>query len=72
MRTSAPIRSLTFHLKESVRTDLPARATPVLTPERRRTVLSHILERLGHVGDLDTWVRESPLVEVEIRPRPPR
>ena len=56
----------TFHLKEGMRADLPARATPVLEPERRRRILARILERLGHAGSLEAWVKESPLVEVEI------
>jgi hypothetical protein len=59
--------AFTFHLKETARADLSARATPVLEPTTRRTVLSRILERLGHAGQLEAWVRESPLVEVEIR-----
>jgi hypothetical protein len=56
----------TFHLKESVRADLPARATPILETTERRTILTRILESLGHPGDLEAWVRESPLVEVTI------
>ena len=56
----------TFHLKGSVRADLRARATPILDPARRRVILSRLLERLGHATELDAWVRESPLVEVEI------
>lgn len=56
----------TFHLKGTVRADLRARATPILDPERRRTILSRLLDRLGHAAELDAWVRESPLVEVEI------
>lgn len=61
----------TFHLKEAVRADLRARAIPILDPARRRTVLSRLLERLGHASELDAWVRESPLVEVEILERDP-
>jgi hypothetical protein len=61
--------TFTFHLKETVRADLSARATPILEPEPRRTVLARILERLGHAGRLDAWVRESPLVEVELLER---
>ena len=56
----------TFHLKEALRADLPARARPVLDPTRRRVVLARILQGLGHAADLEAWVRESPLVEVEI------
>jgi hypothetical protein len=56
----------TFHLKESARADLPARATPVLEPAERRRVLSRLLRDLGHAEDLEAWLRESPLVEVAI------
>jgi hypothetical protein len=55
-----------FHLKGTVRADLRARATPILDPAGRRTILSRLLDRLGHATELDAWVRESPLVEVEI------
>ncbi len=57
---------LTFHLKESVRADLPARATPILEPTERRAIFARLLPGLGHAGDLEAWVRESPLVEVRI------
>jgi hypothetical protein len=58
--------AFTFHLKGRVRADLPARATPVLDAAPRRAILARLLDRLGHAEDLDRWVRESPLVEVEI------
>ena len=56
----------TFHLKGAVRADLSARATPIVDPARRRAVLSRLLDRLGRAADLDAWVRESPLVEIDI------
>jgi len=59
----------TFHLKGSVRANLRARAPPIVDPARRRTILSRLLDRLGHATELDAWVRESPLVEVEILER---
>ncbi len=55
-----------FHLKGRVRADLPARATPIVEPARRRAILTPLLDRLGRAADLEAWVRESPLVEVEI------
>ena len=58
--------AFTFHLKGTVRADLHARATPILDPARRRAILSRLLDRLGHATELDAWVRESPLVAVEI------
>jgi hypothetical protein len=63
----------TFHLKESARADLPARATPILETTERRTILARILDSLGHGRDLEAWVRESPLVEVTlVEDRPDR
>ena len=58
--------AFTFHLKGRVRADLPARATTIVAPARRRAILTALLDRLGRAADLDAWVRESPLVEVEI------
>jgi hypothetical protein len=56
----------TFHLKGAVRADLPARAAAVVEPARRRAILTPILEALGRAGELEAWVRESPLVAVTI------
>jgi deazaflavin-dependent oxidoreductase (nitroreductase family) len=55
----------TFHLKQSVVADLPARALPIVDPEARRRIFAAILERLGRHGQLEAWVAGSPLVEVE-------
>ncbi|HXH11937.1 MAG TPA: nitroreductase family deazaflavin-dependent oxidoreductase [Alphaproteobacteria bacterium] len=51
----------TFHLKQSVRADLPARATPILDQARRREIFSAIHRKLGGSRDLDAWVEGSPL-----------
>ena len=56
----------TFHLKGTVGANLRARATPIQDPARRRTILARLLDRLGHLEELDAWVCESPLVAVEI------
>ena len=58
--------AFTFHLKGRVRADLPARAMAIVDPAQRRTILARLLDRLGRAADLEAWVRESPLVEVEI------
>ena len=62
----------TFHLKGAVRADLPARATAIVEAAARRAILSRLLERLGRTEEVDAWVRESPLVEVEILETGPR
>lgn len=59
----------TFHLKESVSADLPARATPITDPDDRRAILTSIVRELGRSADLETWVAESPLVEVRFAER---
>ena len=58
----------TFHLKGSIRADLPARATPIVDAERRRGVFQTIKERRQNrlQMDVDEWVAGSPLVQVEI------
>lgn len=56
----------TFHLKQSVQADLPARATPIVDPNQRRQVLSslpRLKDRIPEKG-LDVWVADSPLIEV--------
>jgi hypothetical protein len=54
----------TFHLKEDVVADLPARATPVTDPTERRAIFTRILGKLGQPTELDAWVAHSPLVKV--------
>ncbi len=56
----------TFHLKESVQADLPAVATPVLDRAQRREIMAAIHRKLGWDRDLEEWVEQSPLVEVEL------
>jgi deazaflavin-dependent oxidoreductase (nitroreductase family) len=57
---------LTFHLKESVRADLPAIARPVLDPDEKRRVLlrAETVWRRPDERNVEEWVRRSPLVEV--------
>ncbi|HZA21096.1 MAG TPA: nitroreductase/quinone reductase family protein [Dehalococcoidia bacterium] len=57
----------TFHLKQSVPADLPARARPVLDQASRRDIIARIHQNLGRSRDLDAWVAGSPLVEVELQ-----
>jgi hypothetical protein len=55
----------TFHLKESLHVDLPARAIPIVDEPGRREVLSKILRKLGSLRNLEAWMEHSPLVKVE-------
>jgi hypothetical protein len=55
----------TFHLKQSVKADLPAKATPILDCARRRAIIASIDQTLGGSRDLEAWVEGSPLVAVE-------
>jgi deazaflavin-dependent oxidoreductase (nitroreductase family) len=56
----------TFHLKRSVKVDLPARAIPILDKAQRRDILERITRNLGRRGDLEEWVARSPLMEVTL------
>lgn len=60
--------AFTFHLKESVQADLPARATPIVDEAQRRDILARITGNLGGQRDLEAWVKDSPLVEVKLDP----
>jgi deazaflavin-dependent oxidoreductase (nitroreductase family) len=55
----------TFHLKQSVAADLPARATPITDSEERRAIFERILSDLGRTEDLEAWLKGSPLTVVE-------
>ena len=56
----------TFHLKQSIRADLPARATAVLDKAQRREIMATIHQKLSGKRDLEAWVEGSPLVVVEL------
>ena len=58
--------AFTFHLKQSVRADLPARATPILDKAQRRAIIATIHQKLSGKRDLEAWVEGSPLVAVEL------
>ena len=56
----------TFHLKQSIQADLPARAQPVLAEAERRHILSDSVMAWyrRQVHSVDELVASSPLVEV--------
>jgi hypothetical protein len=66
-----------FHLKNGIRADLPARATPVTDPAERQAVLEEIVADLNQPHDpgtirptrLQDWA-DSRLVRISFRDRP--
>ena len=56
----------TFHLKESAQADLPARARAIVDEAERREILGRITRNIGREGNLEVWIQESPLVEVDL------
>ena len=56
--------AFTFHLKQCVVADLPARAAPVTDPNQRRIILTAILSDLNQLESIEAWLAGSPLVEV--------
>jgi hypothetical protein len=60
MRTSSH-PAFTFHPKESLQVDLPARATPILDEARRRAIIAAIHQKRGVYHDVEAWVEHSPL-----------
>ncbi|RZV43830.1 MAG: DUF385 domain-containing protein [Acidimicrobiia bacterium] len=54
----------TFHLKESVQADLSAIGTAITVPAEKRAVFELLLDRLGYADRIETWVADSPLIEV--------
>jgi hypothetical protein len=57
--------AMTFHLTGPVKADLPARARILVDPTEREAVLRRIAQAWGRT-DVETMVRWSPLIEVEI------
>src|SRR5215510_4428828 len=55
----------TFHLKQGLQADLPARATPMLDEARRRAIIAAIHAKRGVYHDVEAWVKHSPLVAVD-------
>ena len=57
---------MTFHLKQTVQADIPARARPITEDNERRRILLGVFEKLDGDRDLDQWMSNSPLVELEL------
>ncbi len=56
----------TFHLKGSVKADLPATGRIITDPAERRAVLTQIIAGLDGERDVDGWTAQSPLVEISL------
>lgn len=59
--------AFTFHLKGTVKADLPATARLITDATERRAVLEHVA-RAWKRTDLDVMVAHSPLIEVTFQP----
>lgn len=55
-----------FHLKESVKADLPVRARVILDQAERRDIFSKLIQMSESDADLEALVEGRPLVEVTI------
>jgi deazaflavin-dependent oxidoreductase (nitroreductase family) len=56
----------TFHLKQGIQADIPARAIPITDEAARRRVLSKVVASWGKQDQLAAFVQSSPLVEVQL------
>ena len=56
----------TFHLKQSLRADIPAKATPIFDEPSRRDIIARLHAKMEGERDLDAWVKGSPLVKFEL------
>ena len=56
--------SFIFHIKEGVQADLPAYATLIEDADAKRAILKRIRDAIGRSDELESWVAQSPLVEV--------
>jgi len=52
---------LVLHVKRGEHVDLPARARPIEDPAERREIFGRLLSS----GDVEAWIADSPLVELD-------
>src|SRR5215211_1691881 len=48
-----------FHLKQSTRADIPAKATPITDEAKRRQILTKVVEKWGKQAELEAFVLSS-------------
>ena len=59
---------MTFHLKETVQADLPARATPITDVAEKRRIMERICSKQGTLDQLEERVSGAPLIQVTLHP----
>ena len=57
---------MTFHLKETVAADLPARATPITDPAEKRRIMELVCAKQDTMDQLDARVSGAPLMRVDL------
>ena len=58
---------LTFHLKETAVADLPALATPITDPNKKRRIIHAICSKQDTLDQLDARVAGAPLIKVDLK-----
>ena len=58
--------AFTFHLKQSIKADLPAKATPIIDEAARRALLTQIVVKWNRENEIENFVKDSPLIEVQL------
>jgi len=58
--------AFTFHLKQSLQADLPAKATPIIDETTRRKILLQVVAKWNRHSEIEAFVADSPLVEVQL------
>lgn len=58
---------MTFHLKETVQADLPARATPIIDVPEKRRIMERICSKQGTLDQLEERVSGAPLMRVTLQ-----
>jgi len=56
----------TFHLKQSLKANIPAKAIPIFDEPSRREIITRLHEKMDGERDLEEWVKGSPLVRFEL------
>lgn len=56
----------TFHIKQSAQADIPATATPITDAATRNQVLPKIVAKWGRQAEMDAFLQNSPLVQVQL------